>query len=498
MIAAGLATWGVGVGTLAYDYDEVMRAHSTWLAAQGLSPYRDFLDCHPPYFSILAPLARLNGDDPALFLRSLRLQSAIGNLIFLSGLAALGCVSVPSGRRWAVLGLAVVACHPAILEFLVEFRVDGWGYAIATWSIYRFRMFPGRIYRYFELGTLTGIATLLLCPKLALLPPLLVVVEQVVSRETARRAARAGATYLAGVAVAVALFALYLKWRGIDFDRTFQMLVRYHARSNANSGVRSLVHTIAIAGPLAWLTVAGIVTWAVVHISTRSRPSAYESALFAWLLIQAFIVVYPYKQYYAPWFLFASGFLVHLGTVLSNVLVRARIGLFVAACALMVPADLRTAEGWSRAGEARTQELLIRWINRVTHREDRVVASPPFHPIYRHDTFFVWFTTFDIAGFDTERILANLPSYRECVTRARFRHELEEYPPALVVLTGDWRFVPYTQGQREALVEFLRLRGYIAVQLGPAWFALRPDRFEQARRGGLLELTRDSALIPPA
>jgi hypothetical protein len=394
--------------------------------------------------------------------------------------------------------VAIVAFHPAILEFLVEFRIDGWGYAIAVWSIYRFCKSLRGDYRCFELGALTGIATLLFCPKLALLPPLVIVCDQVVHWESVRRAAQAAALYLAGFAVAAALFALYLAWHLIDFDRTFQMLVRYHAVSNANSGTRSLIQTIAVAGPLAWLTVAGIVAWAFVHIRKRSWPGAYESALAAWLVIQAFIVVYPYKQYYAPWFLFASGFVVHLANVLSNVLGRARIVEIVAACAFTIPADWQTAVGWSRAADAQTQQLLIRWMNRVTDPEDRVVASPPFHPIYRHDSFFVWFTTFDTLGFDTERILAKLPGFQAYVTAARFRHELEEHPPALVVLSADWRFVPYTRGEREALVAFLRQRGYHAVQLGPAWFALRPDRFEQARREGLLELARDSYVIPPA
>jgi len=495
-ITCGLATWTVGIDTLAYDYDEVMRAHSIWLTAQGLRPYRDFLDCHPPYFALLTPLARTDAD-PAAFLRSLRVSSAIGNLVFLAGLAALGMLSVPSARHWAVLGLAIVAFHPAILEFLVEFRIDGWGYAIATWSIYRFRRSSGGIYRCFELGVFPGIASFLLCPKLALLPALIIVAEQVVNWESGRRAARAVAAYIAGVAVAGAMFALYLAWQGINIDRTFELLVRYHAVSNANSGVRTLWQTIAVGGLLAWLIFAGALTWSFVHIRTRSRPEAYELGLGAWLVIQALIVAYPYKQYYAPWFLFASAFLVRLGAAVANILPRARIGVFVMACALTVIGDLRTAQQWSRAAEAKTQQLFMHWMNRVTHPEDRVVASPPFHPIYRYDAFFVWFTTFDTGGFDTEQILARLPTFQPHVTAARFRQELAEFPPALVVLSGDWRFVPYTPGQRAALAEFLKQRGYLAVQLGTAWFALRPDRFEEASRDGLLELTRDSFAIPP-
>lgn len=32
-------------------------------------------------------------------------------------------------------------------------------------------------------------------------------------------------------------FALYLTWQGIDFDQTFQLLVRYNAISNVNLGI---------------------------------------------------------------------------------------------------------------------------------------------------------------------------------------------------------------------------------------------------------------------
>jgi hypothetical protein len=491
IIAVGLATWVIGLGTLAYDYDEVMRAHSIWLAAQGLSTYRDFLDCHPPYFSLFTPIVHMHPEDPTAFMRSLRVVSTIGNLIFLGGLAALGWQSLsnrfPSRQSWPVLGLAVVAFHPAILEYLVEFRVDGWGYAVAAWSIYRFRRSPPRAYRQFELGAVTALATLLLCPKIAFLPLLVVIGEQIVSGRAVRIAALSVFGYLAGVAVAVVLFALYLAWCRMDLGRTFEILVRYNAVANANlSAVFGLLRTIAAAGPLTWLTVAGVMAWAVVYIRAGRKPDAYEAGVLFWLALQALIVAFPYKQYYGPWFLFASTFLAYLGLVLSDILGRARILVFVMACAYLVPTDLRTAARWSHTAEIRTQQLLIKWMNRVAHPGDRVVASPPFHPIYRFDSFFVWFNTFDPRGFDAQEILTRLPGFQPYVAAGRFRQELEENPPAIVVLSGDWRFVAYTKGQREALNRFLKERGYQAVQLGPARFAIRPDRLDQVRREGLL------------
>jgi hypothetical protein len=306
-ILSGLTTWAVGIHALGYDYDEVMRAHSSWLAAQGLRPYRDFLDCHPPYFRMLAPIVRACAGDPCAVLWSLRILSATGNLLFLGGLAALGASRVQSGTWSALFGLAIVAFQPTVLHYLVEFRIDGWGYALAVWSIYRFRRDSRGGYRDFELGLLTGIATLLFCPKLALLPPLIILSDQIVARASARGAVRAMVAYLGGAGFAAVLFALYLTWQGIDFDQTFQLLVRYNAISNVNLGI-------------------------------------------------------------------------HLG------------------------------------------------------------------------------------------LLQSIPS-SACAR----------------LLSGDWRIVPYTAGQREALGGFVRRRGYQAVHFGNAWFALRPDRFEQAQRGGLLD-----------
>jgi hypothetical protein len=424
--------------------------------------------------------------------------STVGNLMFLAGLAALAASSVTSGRRWALLGVAVVACHPAILEFLVEFRMDAWGYALAVWSIYRFRTLPRGVARNFELGVLTGIASLWFCPKLALLPPLIIVFDQLLARESLRISVRAGVAYLAGAGVAAGLFALYLFGQGIDFERAFEILVRYNLVSNANLGVgHGLLRTIIHSGALLGVILAGVVGRMVDSLRHRSRPDAYEVALALWLVVQALLVAYPYKQYYAPWFLFASGFLVYFGRAVSDVLGRARVLVFLIAFALTALADVRTVRSWSDGGTAQADHRLIRWMNRVTRPQDRVVASPPLHPIDRYDSFFIWFNTLDRRGFDSERILAQLPMYRGYVTAGRFREELEDHPPALVVLSGDWRIVPYTSGQREALTDFLRRQGYLAVRVGNAWFALRPDRFEQARRDGLLELAAGPGAAPP-
>ena len=219
----------------------------------------------------------------------------------------------------------------------------------------------------------------------------------------------------------------------------------------------------------------------------RSLADGYESALAVWLVIQALLVAYPYKQYYAPWFLLAAGFLVYLYRDMAILLGSPRMLVLLTVCGLPVAADFKMARRWSDLAIAQKDQAIVKWMNRVTRPGDRVVASPPLHPIDRFDSFFIWFNTLDHRGYDSERILGQLPIYQKSVTSERFRRELADHPPALVVLSGDWRIVPYTKGQQAALSECVRRAGYIAVTVGSASFALRTDRFQAAQRDGLLE-----------
>jgi hypothetical protein len=482
VVACGLGAWGVGIRTLGYDFDEVTRAHSAWLASSGLRPYSDFFECHPPYFVLLSPVVR-GWSDPREVLQALRIVASVGNLLFLGALAAIGASLARDGRRWAWLGLAFFAFYPPILRFLIEFRIDGWGYALAAWSVYRHqRPNPVGPYRDFELGLLTGIATMLFCPKLTILPALIVAFGQIRAWESLSRAVLAALAYAGGVAVAAGLFCLYLVSQGIELNRMFQLLVRYHAVSNANASFHlGLARAILERWTLSTLILAGLLAWGIDRLVRRVRPGAYELALLAWLAAQALLVAYPFKQYFAPWFLFATGYLGFLGQGTATWLRRARSALFLAACLVTGFWSASTAAHWSRIDDANVECRLIRWMDRVAGAEDRVVASPPLHPIDRLDTFFLWFSTDDPGGFDSEQILSKLPPVREYVTETRFREELEAHPPALVVISGDWRMIPYPKGQEAALGEFVRRRGYKNIRYGPAEFAVRPDLVDRAR-----------------
>jgi hypothetical protein len=208
--------------------------------------------------------------------------------------------------------------------------------------------------------------------------------------------------------------------------------------------------------------------------------------VLAWLLIQAVVVAYPFKQYYAPWFLVASVFAFPLGLGLSRLAGRASTPLFLAGCMAMLVQAFGLAQSWRAADESEPQRRLIRWMDRVTLPEDHVAAASPLHPIDRPDVFSLWFNTFDPSGFDAEQVMRRIPSLHEIAEPARYREELRQNPPALVVISGDWRPTPRAPGQQAALTEFFREHPYRAVRLANTWFALRPDRYERARMAGWL------------
>src|SRR3954471_9965290 len=82
-IAAGVFAWGIGIVHRGYDYDEVQRAHSVWLASLGLRPYVATFEVHPPYFALLTPILG-SRPDPCDGLLALRIFATTGNLAFLA------------------------------------------------------------------------------------------------------------------------------------------------------------------------------------------------------------------------------------------------------------------------------------------------------------------------------------------------------------------------------------------------------------------------------
>jgi hypothetical protein len=473
MVIAGGIAWVALILHRGYDYDEVQRAHSIWMASEGLRPYEDFFESHPPYFALLSPLAR-TWTDPGDLLPALRWIAAGGNLLFLAGLAAISAIAGGGGgRRAAILVTALVAFHPAVLNFLAEFRIDGWGYALATWSMVWFRRSQGR-WRAMGLGLGASLATLFLCPKLALLPPMLVAFDQLLAPHSLKEVSRSLGAYAGGAILAGGIFWLWLAANGVSVDLAFACLVRYNSLSNAHSGFGfGLLRSIASYPALSLPILVALFTWAICCIRAKSVATAYLAALALWLGLQAMLVSYPYKQYYGPWILFASGFLPVLRLWLKTFPKDLQNGACCLLGAISVTTSLMTAQSWAKATESRNHEAFLRVMNQISKPPDRIVARPPFHPIYRRDTFYAWFNTIDPAGFETEEVFERIPALRDLVSERRYRTELNAHPPALVVLAES---SAYPRRQLAVLKMFLEERKYVSAAIGKVVVAVRPDR----------------------
>jgi hypothetical protein len=330
----------------------------------------------------------------------------------------------------------------------------------------------------------TGVATLLLCPKLALLAPLVVAAELAPGWRSPRRWARPAGAYMLGAGLAAALFALYLAAQRIEIGRVYLLLFRLNALINAHSSIRFGLARMILRGPIPLAAIAlGAACWVVGWARRRAWPDTYHPALAAWLIAQAALVASPYKQYFGPWLLFGASFVGFLGQALAT---RSRwLGMLACglACGLSVAATVGLMQLIRQHGGRKAHCEAIRWMNRVARPEDYVVAEPFIHPVVRRDCSFAWWST----GYNIREVLDAMPSLRAYVSEARYRAELEAHPPAFVSLPSPNNpYVQYPERQSAVLSAFLLERGYVAVRHGIVRVAVRPDIVKDARRRGLL------------
>ena len=250
-LAIALLAWTSGVFQTGFDYDEVMQAHSIWLIAQGLVPYRDFFECHPPLaWYPFVPLLALLPDGPEM-LFGLRLLCVLGNAAWITALFAAARAARPGLRaEWWVVSGAIAASHPMAVYVGAQFRPDAWVWAAAFAALARAIRRQAGFLRAAELGAAGSLCALAL-PKLALLFPAYVAIDfaqRQVSRsepkasEDQKGVSRRGAIahelvgYAAGIAAGIAIAAGFLLAVGIDPRVAWDLSVTYHAYIAAHYG----------------------------------------------------------------------------------------------------------------------------------------------------------------------------------------------------------------------------------------------------------------------
>ncbi|GIK15406.1 MAG: hypothetical protein BroJett003_03700 [Planctomycetota bacterium] len=127
-VAAAAAAGGVILFFLltdsrAVDDDELQHLHFAWCLTQGLAPYRDFWDNHPPLLHQLLSFLISRQGEPSGVLLSGRRLCAVLALPGVAGVYLLGRAC--AGRGAGVAAAAWLACSEVYLLKAVEIRPDG-------------------------------------------------------------------------------------------------------------------------------------------------------------------------------------------------------------------------------------------------------------------------------------------------------------------------------------------------------------------------------------
>ncbi|MEP6653004.1 MAG: hypothetical protein ABJA82_06570 [Myxococcales bacterium] len=478
LMAAGIWAWSTGIVRRAFDYDEYEHAHVIWLIKSGLRPFYDFFECHPPF--LWYPLAGVLGitGDSYNILYIFRAITGLGHILSLVAICKnvalslknLG-VSLLRPHQTFILAVCVIAGQPAILEYLLEFRLDAWPQFILLISIWRYRRAADvTAFRPALTFGLLATAAMLCSPKLLLFLASFVVLNLAVSRDRVTRAlgmaaGAAGTTLLSiGILLLLRLNPLLV----------FRFSITYHQMLNSLGGFGpGLLNSVRTMPGLLWLVAFGIVAWAAVLFKAgraRLTSAAFEISVLIFLAAQLKVVTTPYKQYYGPWFLLAAlCFLPYIEASLNRLKpMRAVICALAVLCAwaniMESQRRLGTVDGAGRDIAVREQlELLV-------PPKVRVVAPAEVRPIFRRDALYHIATSFARTAYDTTLIMEELKiqPMSSYFSEEAYLRQMDQTRPGLVLDRGG-----YTSRQKAAVDTYLRLHAgefhEVATPDGPAF-----------------------------
>lgn len=456
-LATALLAWASGVWETGFDYDEVMQAHSIWLIAQGLVPFRDFFECHPPFawYPFVPALALLPDGPEMLF--GLRALSALGSAASIAALFAAVRAARPGLRaEWLVAAAAIAASHPMAVYVGAQFRPDAWVWAAAFAALARAIRLRAGFRRAAELGAAGSLCALAL-PKLALLFPAYVVFD--LAGRIREPIARELAGYAVGISAGTAIAVGFLFAVGIDPRVAWDLSIAYHLYIASHYGwAHGLWHEVTTDYPSVGVALAGLLAWAAWLRRERQAPTAFELAVLATCALQLWLVPFPYVQYAAPIFVLSAIFAPYCGESAARLAARrpsAPRAMLAAACAIAAALAVRPLAFIWQSGEAARLTEFQRIVLELAPPDARIVVPPPFHPITRRDAFYSLIHTWMPSGLTSEETLRrlSLPNHARVGTSA-YRRELEESRPAVVLYT-EGEMISYSPEQSAAIAGYL-------------------------------------------
>ncbi len=477
-LASGALAWWTGLANQAFDYDEVMHAHTIWQIASGLVPFHDFYECHPPFlwYAFLPFFGLLPEAPEALF--GLRLFSGLGTLAGLGAIYLLIRIDRPQiAGVWIVLGLASVLFSTGVLDYALQFRVDTWGNALLFAAIARFEWRSSRAgwggpdgagaasssgvarcLPFAELGLLASLA-ILATPKLYCLPIAFCAVDLARRARAGRSLTPALVGYGVGISAACGLALLALLFAGIDPVALFDLSIRFHLlfgeRAHFEDG---LLEMVLSQWSLLSLVALGGMAWAYWLVRTRSSASSFELAVLLTCLQQLAMVPYPHVQYVAPWFMLAAIFVPFIGLVLEVWAKEgpARFALPVAASLAVALVAVASQIHYSRTDGAARFLSVQNTIVKLAPPGSPILVPPPFHPVVRHDAIYGLIDSWSPNGVTTEALLRemDLSPFQEKRGAERYLEELEANRPTVILFTGQREFF-YSPEQEKAVRDYL-------------------------------------------
>ncbi|MBI4678201.1 MAG: hypothetical protein HY748_11520 [Elusimicrobia bacterium] len=294
LLAAGLYLMQAA-GLLPLDYDEYEHAHSAWAVSQGLVPYEDFHQVHPPFFWFaFSPVMRLIPQDFESLLTLRRLEAVVSLAVLGLLLAAVGSeLGGLGGTAAAAAALAVMFLQPSTVQAMAEFRIGRFSLALTLMGVIvlgRGRDGPAPWKRWLASGFMFSVAAAF-DSKRILLPAAAVLVHLAVSRRLGPRACgKLLAAVGCGAAAGIGLMACWALLQGVDLGRMTEQVFIYNGMV-----MREFSQQVSLAGEI--LEHARR-QYLIVGVFLLCGMAALGQTVF---------VAYPFKQYVAPVYLAWAG-----------------------------------------------------------------------------------------------------------------------------------------------------------------------------------------------
>jgi 4-amino-4-deoxy-L-arabinose transferase-like glycosyltransferase len=435
--AATIALLLVHAAISGCDHDEVQHLHGAWLVSQGKVPFRDFLEQrHPVIYYALAPAIRAFEGSPRALIFAIRSLDLLLLVVGLAVFLRLVRPFVPDrDALWPVLLL--LGCF-FFARNSMEVRPDPWMSFFCLLALWQWASYlrGGKLWNAALAGLCIGIAIAILQKAFAFAGLLAIgtIPAALGGRERLVRATRGGGMAIAAALVPLAVLVLLVQRAGIwtdfvfwnyTFNGFYYLATQYEGPSAAAVvGISVAEHALLWIGGFAglWLTFrrfrhlgdqpeialsAAVVIGILASLFQSRWPFSHNLLLMQPAL--GVLAVAALEELRDPRWRAAAGVLL--------VLLVAKVGVMC----------FTYDEGH---GNVAIEDRILA----LTEPTDPVAAAPPYHPIFRRDSFFFWYVP-----------LNNAQAYLECCRRfgcppGKVEHDLAAWridPPAVVYLPAD-------------------------------------------------------------